>query len=463
MKMNRGGEVTTRGAIDWLLAHEQIESPSAGRKRALASWGLLLFLAVIAAIGYLTAHSIASGRVPLGTTVAGVDIGGLTAADAKAKLSSQLEPALRAPVQFTHGDDHYSIVPADAGVRVDIDETLRAAGAEDSDWSINSIVRYFAGGKAVRPSASIDTAAFGPAMSKLAAQIGKPAIEGTLNFDGGVAHPVYGQPGLAVDPAVAQQLLINGALTRRTTELPLVQKNPSLARSVIDQALEGFGKTAMSAPVVVTVGASQIVVPPGAFGPTIAMVASGGTLTPRVDPGGLSAAIMALLPGTGPQAQDATVKIVNGAPRVVPALAGVAFDPNAVAAAFTQVLSTPGAPRVVDTHAVITMPAVTADVAQSWAITTALGSTTFAAAPTNQPKLDGFVIKPGQTLVLSALLGGPDPSLAAGLAAAAQGIGLPVTAANGDVSVGAPANKGVLIQVTPIGSKELTITLWSSR
>lgn len=458
-----GGGVTTVGAVDWLRAHEEIEAPSAGRRRALASWGLLLAIAVMAAVAYLVAHSIAAGHVPLGTSVAGVDIGGLSAADARARLSTQLAPALQKPVEFTHGDDHYSIVPSDAGVRIDVEATVRASGAENGDWSPNQLMRYFTGGKAVRPSATVDPAVFGPAIEKLAAHIGKPAVEGTVAFDGGVAKAVYGQAGLAVDPAVAQRLLIDLALTHRTTELPLVQKNPSIPRDAIDKAVAGFGKTAMSGPVVVTVGTAKVAVAPAAFGPAIQMVPVNGDFTARVDPTALANALIALMPGTGLQPQDATVKIVNGAPRVVPPVIGVAFDPNALAAAFTQVLSTPGAARTVDAHAVVSAPGVGADTAGSWGITTPVGTATFAAPATNQPKLDGFVIRPGQTLQLSVLLGGLDPTLAAGLATAAQGAGLTTTAANGDVTVTAPANKGVLIQVTQIGTKELTITIWSSR
>jgi hypothetical protein len=67
-----------------------------GRVRAgiLVTFGLL-------ALGYLTVAVLAGAEVPRGTSVAGVDIGGMSARDAEAKLRAQLARPMSRPLRLT--------------------------------------------------------------------------------------------------------------------------------------------------------------------------------------------------------------------------------------------------------------------------------------------------------------------------------------------------------------------------
>jgi hypothetical protein len=77
--------------------------------------------AVLAAAGATAVYAYA-GEVPRGTTVLGVDLGGMSRAEAASTLRGRLagRAALAAPVSVVVGDKTVEITPADVGLAVDV-------------------------------------------------------------------------------------------------------------------------------------------------------------------------------------------------------------------------------------------------------------------------------------------------------------------------------------------------------
>ena len=68
--------------------------------------------------------------MPRGVTVAGVEVGGLSRAEAEAKLRDQLDGRLKQPMQLKVADVTTPVDPAKAGLVPDWTKTLDHAGAQ---------------------------------------------------------------------------------------------------------------------------------------------------------------------------------------------------------------------------------------------------------------------------------------------------------------------------------------------
>jgi L,D-transpeptidase catalytic domain len=94
------------------------------RRRLLVAAGVLSTVigAGLTAVGaYAYSWSRANADViARGVTVAGIDVGGLHAADARALVAARLGAQLRRPVQLTYATHRFAIRPTHTGLRVDV-------------------------------------------------------------------------------------------------------------------------------------------------------------------------------------------------------------------------------------------------------------------------------------------------------------------------------------------------------
>src|SRR5215210_4799374 len=77
----------------------------------------LFFVAGAAGLGlYASSHQ---GRIYQGVQVVGLDLGGLSPADARARLEDHFAEYASRPLTLTAGDQSFEITPAEAGARLD--------------------------------------------------------------------------------------------------------------------------------------------------------------------------------------------------------------------------------------------------------------------------------------------------------------------------------------------------------
>ncbi|MCU0262881.1 MAG: hypothetical protein MUF09_04315, partial [Candidatus Nanopelagicales bacterium] len=77
--------------------------------------------------GYAAAVAAVSGDVPTGTSVRGVDIGGMTTEEAATTLEEELGEEAAAPIPVTAGEESQELDPAEAGLAVDWEATASQA------------------------------------------------------------------------------------------------------------------------------------------------------------------------------------------------------------------------------------------------------------------------------------------------------------------------------------------------
>ena len=107
---------------------------------------VLLVLVLLAGGGYAIAHQVAGDKVPLGTKVSGIDVGGLTRAEAIAKLRGEFDERAATPIELTVGDGgrRTDVRPDDIGLTIEEVHQIAtsvAAAVEEQQAATQEIAR----------------------------------------------------------------------------------------------------------------------------------------------------------------------------------------------------------------------------------------------------------------------------------------------------------------------------------
>ena len=387
-------------------------------KRERAGFGVVLVVLVVLALlaggGWAAAYALAGDKIANGTSVAGVDIGNLTPDAARERLRERLAERVATPITVTADGASAKVVPKDAGISVDYAATVADAGAERS-WDPRDLWNHYTGGGRVDPVVEVDDAAFGKAKQALDGKLGTPAKDGavTLGKEGVKATPAV--VGAELDADELRQRLVSAVTgTDREVDLELHEVQPAIDDADVRSAVDSFANPAMSAPVALVFGSSPVVLRPAQFGPALELTPKDGTLRPEVDTARLGALVRAGIAERADAPVDATVKLVHGRPKVVPARPGVSFDPQEVASTFLSLVTKPAGQRQHAVTATVAEPKISTAQARAWRITEKVSTfTTYfpyaAYRNTNIGRaaelVNGTILQPGDTFSLNDTVG----------------------------------------------------------
>ena len=210
---------------------------------------VLVALAVVAGIAFAGSPD----RVAAGITVAGVNVGGLNAEDAQAKLENVAARHASEPGVFTAAEYRFNIRPA----ALEVEGNWAVAAEEavergDAPFPLRGLERVWLRlfGAEVEPTADVFQAALDERLERIAAQVDRPAVEASLVLDGFEPEIVPGQAGRELDREAAAAVVVDTLVgfDREETPLPVVVDAPE----VTSQALEPVARqlrTVLSAPV----------------------------------------------------------------------------------------------------------------------------------------------------------------------------------------------------------------------
>ena len=380
-------------------------------------------LAGLAALGYGVAFATVGGGVPPNTTVASasigpVPIGGLSPADAQHKLTATLGPKAAAAIPVVMAGQHRSVDPAGAGLRLDAQATVAAAGTRSANplSLAASAFRSIFGHRKVAPITTVDAAALSGAVDRLEASL-DGGQAGGIRFDGTtpVAVPPVKATGLLKEDAAQ---LLRDAFLRTTgpVELPTQPVPPAITAAAVQRAIETVAKPAVAAPITLLAGSAAVQLTPQLIAANLRFEARDGELRPVVDGAGIAAALGDKLAPASSAPRDASFDLSSGKPVVVPAVFGSKPDVAALGPAIEGVLAQP-APRRLTVPTVGVPPAFTTEQAKSLGIKEKVSSFTThhpCCAPrvTNIHKMadivNGYVVKPGETFSLNQVVGERD-------------------------------------------------------
>ncbi|CAA9322272.1 MAG: Vancomycin B-type resistance protein VanW [uncultured Nocardioidaceae bacterium] len=331
-------------------------------------WVVLALLVTVALL-YGAAHAYAGDRLPRGTTIEGVDVGGLRPPAAEQRLQQALADRGPETVPLRAGRVEAVLDAAGAGVRVDAAASVAqvpvATGADPV-----ALWRALQGGMAHEAVVAVDDGLLTERLTELAEQVERPAVEGAVRIQADGPVPTYPRAGRELDVEDARGAVL-AALPSPAgpVELAVSKVAPEVTAEEVDRAVAEFAEPAVSAPVtLVAAGGSTATIGPRDFAGTLSLQAEDGRLVPSVDAAGLARRVDAVLPDASVEPRDATVALLDGRPRVVPARGGSAVDADELGAAFLEAVTARTEERTLEVPTVPEEAAVTTGEARGWGV-----------------------------------------------------------------------------------------------
>lgn len=364
-------------------------------------------LAVLLAI-YIADIAMNRGSVPRGTTVGGVEIGGMSNEEAVSALETQLGDVATAPVTVSAAQASAQLVPASSGLGIDWDATVRSAGEE----SLNPLTRL-AGlfrTREVDIVPTVDRAALDPELERVAAELRRDPQDGAIAIESGettVTEPVSGQE---VDGEQLFERVTTGWLNPSGVEVDAVEVEPAVSSEVIDDALNGPVKRALSGPLTLR-GRDGVdgVIAQDRLGEVVQFPNVDGGIAPQVNAEAAQGILGEQLAETERKMQNARVLPGGG---VEPSVDGSIIDWEGAMAGFDERVL--GDKERTWEAAYKNRPAdFTTDEAQSATFNEVVGSFTTsgysAASGTNialvAKEVEGAIVNPGETFSLNGYTG----------------------------------------------------------
>ena len=256
--------------------------------------------------------------------MSGVAVGGLDRAQAIEKLTAELGARAAEPIKVTAPGKTGQLTPADAGLTIDYAQSVDAAGGGRS-FDPGKIITVLVGGRSTDAVVVVDEEKLDGAVQNLAATIDQPPVDAALAYKGAAVKRTRAEPGLAVDTAAAATAIREGFLTAPAPiELPTAVTEPQISDDEAIRVAESFAKPAVSGPIKVTAGAAgSFSIDPEMIAGAITFAAVDGKLVPDLDAKKLlSNAAPAVKKVELTEPKDATVRLVNGKPKVIAAVNG---------------------------------------------------------------------------------------------------------------------------------------------
>jgi lipoprotein-anchoring transpeptidase ErfK/SrfK len=173
------------------------------RTRSMLVVAATLVLLLGGAAAVLAYDSSQSDMVPKGIKVDGIDIGGLTASHARARLRSDLRPRLAQGVLVQYHAHRFDLSSREASVAIDINGAVDHAVAKGRNQNLFSrVFRGLTGGRIntnIAPQVTYSHAAVDRLVDHAATTLDHPAQDATISYAAASLNEVPGKTGLTID------------------------------------------------------------------------------------------------------------------------------------------------------------------------------------------------------------------------------------------------------------------------
>ncbi len=400
-------------------AHAASSTSVSPRGRAMLWGGGLLAGAAVFYGGLLVGSS---SEIPANTNVLGVQIGGLSTAEATAILQEKLGPKSESPIAISAYDNTALLVPIDAGMSFDAAATAAAA----SSRSLNplDLLGRLVAAHAVDPIVTINQETLRLAIEEFSATVVTTPVEPTISYDGLTPTYEYGVPGRGVDVDASLGRIDAAYLSSSRVDLVVVSVPTQISDETVDSTVDGIVTSAISGPIRVEVGEARSSISPEDIAQALHLEPEGALFAPVLDGDFLHDVIEQDLKLVEGGAKDATFRIVGDVPVVVPAVLGQGVSAEDLGAAVLSAMEQTGDARVarVDLSA-SQLPELTTEAAALLGIKERV-STFTQSVPTIEymqhnlaraaKYIDGMILMPGETFSMNETTENHNPDPAKG-------------------------------------------------
>ncbi|MCQ9370831.1 VanW family protein [Corynebacterium sp. 35RC1] len=252
-------------------------------KRVKFALGLIGGLFVILAGVWGIDVALNQNNVPRGATVGGVEIGGMTKADATATLERELGSRSSQPVTVTAEALTATIVPAAAGIEPNWEATVEGIGSD----GLNPITRLMSFFRTYEAgvSSDVDQPRFDAELERLATELSPAPVNGGVTLTGGTVN-IEPQPlnGQTVDRAQLADALLHNWIDPQGVQVDAQVSEPEVGEDAVKAVAEGDAANAVALPLTVH-GRDGVdgIIAPDRMGEVVSFVPEGKALRTEIN------------------------------------------------------------------------------------------------------------------------------------------------------------------------------------
>ncbi|MFI6507377.1 VanW family protein [Streptosporangium sp. NPDC050855] len=393
----------------------RFEEPPPRSRRGRRIFLIVLAVLFVAGLVYAVPAVVMSGKVLPGTTVRGVDIGGLTVTEAADELRERLSAAASEEMTLLAAGKRFTLDPDKAGLEFDVVATINQAPSGFP--SPGQVWRALTGTTELDPEVSSDRETLNGAVDDLARKIDLKVREGSVTFKGVEPVVVTPRDGRELEREAAAAAIEDAFLgPAREVRLPVSVIKPKASAAAVRKAAAGASR-ALSGPVTLTSSGRQVLLPVETLAAHLSFEPdASGDMRPVFDAGSAVASVEKGLidPATAPR--DPTFRIVGGEPRLVPGRKGKGIDDERLATDVAEMVRRDG-DRTIPVALTTVQPRMSDAEARGLGIKERISqfTTFYDCCPprvtnikTIARLLDGYLVKPGETFSLNEIVGRRD-------------------------------------------------------
>lgn len=169
-------------------------------KKTKISLGVILGLIVVLAAGAYVYDNSQKDKIAEGVTIAGVDVGGMSAEEAKAEVRRQLLKPLKGTLTVELDEQSWNLPGEKLKIRANIDEAVDEAVAESQEGGLPTrLVRYVSGSELDKPvTAELDysKSAISRFVRHVAEEVNREPVDASVEPSSASLNVVSGEAGL---------------------------------------------------------------------------------------------------------------------------------------------------------------------------------------------------------------------------------------------------------------------------
>lgn len=292
------------------------------KKVAKFSAGVILGLGVLGGIAYGADYVTSQGEVPRGTTVGGIAIGGMAKEDAISTLQKQLK--LTDQVTVTAGERTATFSPEAAGLSVDWNETIRAAGKQSAN-PITRLSSFFTTHE-VEIVSERDDSKLIPELERVQKELSPAPADAAIRLTDGKVEVIPAVNGQELDKKELDKAVVSSWLHPEGVSVDPKVTRPRIGESAVEEARPA-AEAAVSSPIVAH-GRDKIdgVIEPTRMGEVVTFEPDGKKFRVAVNTDAARAILNETLNVTEVQRRNADIQFSGSAKTVIPHMDGVRIE-----------------------------------------------------------------------------------------------------------------------------------------
>ena len=343
-------DVGADNTIVWDSEPPTDERPAGRRLIWLMVAAVLGGVLVLAGVLYVAGYLVTGDKVPKKAQISGVAVGGLSRTEAIQKLSAELGARAAEPLNLTVGEEEAQLKPVDAGLAVDYAKSVDAAGGGKSLNPVR-MLKTLTGGSAIDAVVVVDQAKLQAGVGQLSKTFDQEPVDAAVAYRGTKIKQKNAREGIALRHDSAAATITSSFLkVTGPIALPADITQPAITDDEADKVVDTFAKPAIASPIKVNIsGAGSFEVSPKVLAGSISFRPQDGNIQPVLDEKKLRRkADPAIDKVELVEPRNATVRLVNGKPKVIPAVNGTTVTADNLKKAVEPVLIKPAAERKVN-------------------------------------------------------------------------------------------------------------------